>query len=151
MSSSTPGGASRRTLLTAAAVGAAGTVAGCDSYAPDVPAAPSAADGGGQSPSPGGGEAPPLGRIEDIPVGGGTIFANAKVVVTQPEAGTVKAFSVACTHQGCAVSEVADGTINCACHGSKFRVSDGSVANGPATAALAPVNVNVQDGAIRLA
>jgi Rieske Fe-S protein len=63
----------------------------------------------------------------------------------------VKAFSVACTHQGCAVSEVADGTIICACHGSKFRVADGSVANGPATTPLQEVNVNVQDGAIRLA
>ena len=150
MSSSTPGGASRRTLLTAAAVGAAGTVAGCPSSARAAPGAPPST-GGGPPRARGGGAARPLGRIEDIPVGGGTIYANAKVVVTQPEAGTVKAFSVACTHQGCAVSEVADGTINCACHGSKFRVSDGSVANGPATAPLAPVTVNVQDGAIRLA
>jgi Rieske Fe-S protein len=162
MRTSDPDGPTRRTLLTVAAVGAAGAVAGCESYgqptAPPPPAPPAA---GGQSPTDGGqspagdgqspAAAPPLAQVADIPVGGGAIFAAAKVVVTQPEAGTVKAFSVACTHQGCAVSDVTDGTINCACHGSKFKVADGSVTAGPANAPLQPVNVTVQDGAIRLA
>jgi len=58
-------------------------------------------------------------------------------VVTQPVSGTFKAFSATCTHQGCAVSEVANGTINCPCHGSRFAVADGSVTAGPATTPLA--------------
>ena len=37
-------------------------------------------------------------------MGGGTIFADKKVVVTQPEAGTFKAFDTTCPHQGCAVA-----------------------------------------------
>jgi Rieske Fe-S protein len=161
-----PGGPTRRTVLAVATVGAAGAAAGCESYGeptsappPNAGQQPGGASPSGASPSgasPGGESpaapaAPPLAQVADIPVGGGTVFADAKVVVTQPEAGTVKAFSVACTHQGCAVSEVSDGTINCTCHGSKFRVADGSVAAGPARAPLQPVNVAVQDGAISLA
>lgn len=47
-----------------------------------------------------------LGPTSDIPVGGGTIFQDERVVVTQPEEGTFKAFTAVCTHQGCVVSEV---------------------------------------------
>ncbi len=47
-----------------------------------------------------------LGATADIPVGGGKIFNDQKVVVTQPEAGQFKAFSAVCTHQGCIVSSV---------------------------------------------
>ena len=52
-------------------------------------------------------------------------------MLTQPEAGTFTAFSATCTHQGCAVTEVVGGTINCPCHGSKFAIADGSVTAGP--------------------
>jgi len=91
-----------------------------------------------------------LAQTGDIPVGGGTVFAAAKVVVTQPQPGTIKAFSAVCTHQGCTVGDVSGGTINCPCHGSKFRVADGSVANGPAAAPLPAVNVRVEGTAIHL-
>lgn len=77
-----------------------------------------------------------LAATSDIPVGGGTVFADRKLVVTQPVRGTFKAFSATCTHQGCTVSRVANGTINCPCHGSKFAIADGSVVQGPARAPL---------------
>ncbi len=63
--------------------------------------------------------------LKDVPVGGGVVLADQKIVVTQPVAGTVKAFSAVCTHAGCAVADVTDGTINCPCHGSRFAIADG--------------------------
>jgi Rieske Fe-S protein len=49
------------------------------------------------------------------------------------------------------VRAVAAGTINCFCHGSRFRISDGSVAGGPAEGPLAPRRIVVRDGTISLA
>jgi len=92
-----------------------------------------------------------LAKTTDIPEGGGTVFANQKVVVTQPTSGEFKAFSAVCPHQGCLVNAVADGTINCPCHGSKFKIADGSVATGPATQALAAANITVSGDSVTLA
>lgn len=78
-----------------------------------------------------------------IPVGGGRIFGDQKVVVTQPTEGEFKAFTTVCTHQGCQVAEVANGTINCPCHGSKFDIATGEVASGPATRPLPSKSVSV--------
>jgi Rieske Fe-S protein len=89
-----------------------------------------------------------LGPSKDVPVGGGTIYADQKVVVTQPTEGDFKAFSSICTHQGCPVSNVDGGTINCTCHGSKFSITDGSVVNGPATSGLSAVAVSVEGGSV---
>ncbi len=68
----------------------------------------------------------------DVPVGGGKILKDEKVVVTQPTAGTYKAFSATCTHSGCLVGSVKNDKIVCPCHGSEFSVTDGSVQKGPA-------------------
>jgi Rieske Fe-S protein len=92
-----------------------------------------------------------LAKTTDIPVGGGTIFQDQKVVVTQPTQGEFKAFSAVCTHKGCAVASVEDGTINCPCHGSKFAIADGAVANGPAEQPLPAKNITVQGDEITLA
>lgn len=89
-----------------------------------------------------------LGPVSDVPVGGGKVYANAKVVVTQPTAGQYKGFTAVCTHMGCIVADVAGGTINCGCHGSKFKIADGSVANGPASNPLASVQVTVKGNQI---
>lgn len=72
----------------------------------------------------------------DVPVGGGTILADEKIVVTQPTAGEFKAFSAVCTHKRCPVSSVNGGEITCPCHGSRFSIEDGSVVAGPAPAPL---------------
>ena len=92
-----------------------------------------------------------LAGTSDIPVGGGAVFAEQDVVVTQPEAGEFRAFSATCTHQGCPVTEVVDGTINCNCHGSKFAVEDGSVVDGPADSPLPEREISVAEEQIRLA
>ncbi|MFE5833199.1 Rieske (2Fe-2S) protein [Streptomyces sp. NPDC056488] len=148
---------SRRTVLLAAA---ALTATGCGSDGDDdggdggtATATPEAPESPEASESPDSpeedGEA--LARTSEIPVGGGAVFAEEKVVVTQPTAGEFKAFSAVCTHQGCLVNRVADGTIDCPCHGSKFRVADGSVVTGPATRPLPAERIDVSGGTISLA
>ncbi|KOV70097.1 Rieske (2Fe-2S) protein [Streptomyces sp. MMG1121] len=91
-----------------------------------------------------------LGKTGDIPEGGGKIFKDEKVVVTQPSKGDFKAFSAICTHEGCTVSKVVDGTIDCPCHGSKFHIADGAVAHGPATRPLPAKSIKVEGNSIRL-
>jgi Rieske Fe-S protein len=91
-----------------------------------------------------------LASTGDIPVGGGTVFASQKVVVTQPTPGTFEAFSAICTHQGCTVNKVTSGTIDCPCHGSKFAIADGSVVHGPASRPLPKRQVTVAGDAILL-
>jgi Rieske Fe-S protein len=139
----------RRTVLAAGAAGAAALVAGCgDGGGGGDPATrpPTGTTEDGASPSPAGEE---LARTGDIPVGGGKVFADRKIVVTQPEAGSFKAFSAVCTHQGCTVANVSDGTINCLCHGSKFTITDAAVETGPATKPLPAEPITVSGDSIR--
>lgn len=92
-----------------------------------------------------------LTTTSDIPEGGGKVFGDKKVVVTQPTAGDFKAFSAVCTHQGCAVKSVQEGVIHCPCHNSNFSIADGSVKSGPATKALPSVPIKVSGDSITLA
>jgi Rieske Fe-S protein len=80
----------------------------------------------------------------DVPVGGGTIIAATKTVVTQPKAGEFKAFSSICTHMGCPVAKVTQSTIDCSCHGSQYDIATGAVTRGPATKPLPPKTVTVK-------
>ncbi|MCX5395720.1 Rieske (2Fe-2S) protein [Streptomyces sp. NBC_00102] len=92
-----------------------------------------------------------LGSTGDVPEGGGKVFAEQGVVVTQPTAGEFKAFSSTCTHQGCAVSGVTNGAITCPCHQSTFDPATGEPTGGPATVALPAKEIKVADGSITLA
>jgi Rieske Fe-S protein len=132
-----PASTRRGVLLGVGLVGVAGTLTACGGSKKD------SADSSGGDGS--------LGKTSAIPVGGGEIFKDQKVVVTQPTAGQFKAFSAVCTHRGCTVATVSDGKIHCPCHGSAFNISDGSVANGPADKPLETKSVKVQNGEITLA
>ncbi len=79
--------------------------------------------------------------VADVPEGGG--LARDGVVVTQPSAGTFKAFDAECPHQGCGVSEVTAEAIVCPCHGSSFDPTSGDVTQGPATEGLATKKATV--------
>lgn len=92
----------------------------------------------------------PVTPTDAVPVGGGIVLAAHGVVITQPREGEFRAFDARCTHRGCTVRSVVAGTINCLCHGSRFRITDGSVAGGPAPAPLPPRTIVVADGMITL-
>jgi Rieske Fe-S protein len=91
-----------------------------------------------------------LGAASEIPVGGGKIYNAARVVVTQPARGQYKAFSAVCTHVGCIMSAVAGGTIDCPCHGSQFKITNGAVVTGPAPSPLPPKQIKIVDGHVIL-
>ena len=153
---SVTGGASRRAvLLGMGAVGAAGVLAACGGdESPNPPAAPGNTSGGGGATTSGsaGGPAQPGAPdgipVANVPVGGGVIDPERRVVVTQPVAGEFRAFDATCTHKYCMVTSVDGGLINCSCHFSQFRIEDGSVARGPAREPLPARNVTVTDGVI---
>ncbi|MGC0378221.1 Rieske (2Fe-2S) protein [Streptomyces sp. SAI-229] len=140
--------ATRRTVLLA--TGAAALTAGCGSDGGDGGNGGDGRDGGR-----GGTSSETTGRklvsTADVPVGGGTVLPDERIVVTQPREGVFKAFSAICTHQNCVVTGVADGTVDCACHGSRFRITDGSVERGPATRPLPEEPVTVEGNSIRRA
>lgn len=137
-------GPSRRTVLASAGLAGVGVtvLAGCGAAEDAASSAASTAKDAATS------------AVKDaiskatIPVGGGKIFTDQKVVVTQPTSGEFKAFSAVCTHQACLVTTVANGTINCACHGSEYDITTGAVKKGPATKALPEKSVAVSGDGI---
>jgi Rieske Fe-S protein len=141
----------RKQFLLGAGLGLVGAVvAACSTYGrkPETTSEPSTTSG--PAPAPGGPAAPAanvIAKTSEVPVGSGVIVND--VVVTQPSAGVFQGFSATCTHAGCTVNKVADGTIDCPCHGSKFNL-DGTVAHGPAQKPLAVKNVTVQGDSIVL-
>ena len=145
--------ASRRALLAGAGVTCAAMLAGCSaSGASSGGAAPApsgtATSAGGSAPTTGGSAPGALAATSQIPVGGGKIIDGPNIVITQPQSGSFRAFSAICTHQGCIVSTVSGGTINCPCHGSKYSIKDGSVVNGPAPSPLAAIAIKVEGTSI---
>lgn len=85
-----------------------------------------------------------LTSTDQVPVQGGIVLIDQKVVITQPTAGDFKAFTAICTHQGLLVGEVENGVIHCDNHGSEFDFSTGEVTQGPATQPLAEVAIKVK-------
>jgi Rieske Fe-S protein len=152
---------SRRALLIGAGVTCAAMLTGCTTYdanssggffgpAPATSGAATAVGGASAAGAPAGSAptASALTSTSDVPDGGGKIIDGLNIVITQPQAGSFKAFTAVCTHEGCIVSTVSGGTINCPCHGSKFSIKDGSVVNGPATRPLAPIAIKVEGTSI---
>jgi nitrite reductase/ring-hydroxylating ferredoxin subunit len=144
----TSGLSRRRALTGAAGVGIALPVlAACagDDDGGSVAQDPDPSPSGSSTPS-GSASAPAaagFAAVADIPVGGGAVFPDEGVVVTQPTAGDFKGFDIQCTHAGCPVSEVTS-TINCPCHGSRFSLTDGAPERGPASEPLGSVELSVQ-------
>jgi cytochrome b6-f complex iron-sulfur subunit len=139
----------RRGLLKAAcATCAALGVASCGGGS-----SPSTANGGGPASTQASGAASPsaagtsgvIVKLAAIPVGGsvsGRGPNGEKLLLAQPTAGTVVAFSAICTHQGCTVEP--DGKkLACPCHGSVYDAFTGKNISGPAPSPLHPFAVKV--------
>jgi len=156
----------RGVLLGVGIAGIGGVLAGCSTAAvpydadeagavpgQQAPAASTTSAMAGQPAAQGSGAAMGtlLGQVTEIPVGGGKVFPSQKVVVTQPAKGEFKAFSAVCTHVGCVCNVVANGTINCPCHGSEFKITNGAVVTGPAPTSLPARTIAISDNKIYLA
>ena len=140
--------ATRRGVLAGVGlVGLAGVITACG--AGSSSSTPAASAPGGQA-AGSAAAANALAATSDIPVGGGTIFTGPKVVVTQPTANEFKAFSAVCTHMGCIVSQVSNGTIDCPCHGSQYNITTGAVVAGPAPLPLPAEQIKVSGDSIFL-
>ena len=146
----------RGVLASVGLVGLAGAVSACTSSGSPVGTSGGANGGtgagaaGASTPAAAGNGANALAATSEIPVGSGKIFTSEKVVVTQPVSGDFKAFSAVCTHMGCIVNQISDGTIDCPCHGSQFSIKDGSVVGGPAPSPLAAEAIKVSGTSIIL-
>jgi nitrite reductase/ring-hydroxylating ferredoxin subunit len=145
----------RRALLAGAGVTCAALLAGCSTHdasnGGSTPSAAGAATSAAGATTSAAGSAPPAGALattSQIPDGGGKIIDGVNIVITQPETGAFRAFTAICTHQGCIVNSVSNGTINCPCHGSKYSIKDGSVVNGPAPSPLAAIAIKVEGTSI---
>lgn len=144
-----PSGVSRRAVVAGAGgVAAAGLLTACGGTPAPAPAPAASATA---APAPAAPTGTALTSTADVPVGGGTVFADQDVVVTQPTAGEFKAFSATCAHQGCKVNAVADGAIVCPCHKSMFAIADGAVTGGPAKSPLPEKSITVEGDSIVLA
>lgn len=128
MSEVRPEGLPRRAVLLGAA---AVPLAACAKTAD----APAAAPQTGQ----------PLAAVSDVPLGSGVVVEGT--VVTQPSQGVFKGFKARCTHAGCALTEISEGTLTCRCHGSRFDLN-GAVVRGPATEPLVSRPVTVRGAEI---
>ena len=140
---------SRRGVVGGAAVALAGGVAGFlvagrSSGSRSAPGT-TAANAYGPPARSGGGALVALARV---PSGGGVVLTGQKVVVTRTPDGAVHAFSAVCTHEGCTVTSVARGTIDCPCHGSRFDAGTGAVVAGPAPRGLPRIGVAVRGGQV---
>ena len=144
----------RRAVVRGVVVAGVGAVVGWavarNSAAANGSSNPAAANGYGYAKPPGSssGNGRRLVAESAVPAGGGVVVRSAKVVLTRDDGGGLHAFSAVCTHQGCLVSSVRSGTIDCPCHGSRFAAATGKVVAGPAPAPLPAVSVDVVGGVV---
>jgi Rieske Fe-S protein len=150
-SARTDAGVSRRKVLvagTGTALGV-GLLAACGDDPEATPSAGSSSTTPAESASSGGSESgggKALAKVSDIPVGGAVAAESSDgkpIIVSQPAAGEVVAFSAICTHKGCTVAPEATNLM-CPCHGSTYDLATGENTGGPAPKPLTEIAVKVE-------
>lgn len=152
----------RRTFLCFTGVCAGGVIlGGCNNETATPSATPSTNDTIGNSTTPSdttifGRPSSPqntsLVALSDVPLGGAISVTGPGgewLIVSQPTAGAVIAFSARCTHQGCIISP-AGKSLDCPCHGSSYDYETGAVLAGPAVFPLPAIAVIVADAQVVL-
>ncbi len=144
----------RRCVLSAGAVAVAGAGAltACSSDEVTDTASSAAGEAGEAAASAASGAVGAVvAQVADVPVGGATVkdIGGQQVVLSQPEAGTIEAFSAVCPHQGGIVAPEGDELV-CPLHGSRFNEATGELIQGPATRGLDTVSVSVDGDGIVL-
>lgn len=134
----------------AACAGDDGATTAADPAAPATDAPPTPDPTPVETPTPTEAPTTDFASTADVPVGGGAVFEEQRLVVTQPTAGEFVGFSFVCTHTGCPVNQVTD-SIRCPCHGSTFSLVDGAPTGGPATRPLDPMPLRIEGDRISLA
>ncbi len=130
----------------AACAGSSGTAATVASApAPAASSAPPSAASAG-----GGGAGAALAKLSDVPVGGAISAQDAgkPIIIAQPTAGKVVAFTAICTHLGCTVAPSTGTVLKCPCHGSTYDATTGANTGGPAPRPLAGIPVTVSGDSI---
>ena len=153
--SHTAPGTSRRNVLAAGAGTALGATVlaacgggGSDSTKGSSGSSPASSASSGNAGGGGGGTV--LAEVADVPVGGAVSAKDSDgkpVLVAQPTAGQVVAFSAICTHMGCTVAP-GDKQFECPCHGSTYDLATGDNTGGPAPRPLAKIAVKVEKGEV---
>lgn len=140
-----PSDLTRRSLFAVSGVGAGALLlSGCSSDG--------ASDSGSSSKdTPGASGSESAITLSSIPVGGGISAKHngAPIVVEQPTAGTVVAFSAICPHQGCVVAPQ-KSIFACPCHGSQFDGATGAVERGPAPRGLTKLTATVDGNTVTI-
>jgi cytochrome b6-f complex iron-sulfur subunit len=143
--------ASRRQVIATGvvAVTGVGALAGCGGSSGTASGASSAAAAPAASSSGSGGAA--LAKVSDVKVGTAISAKTADgkpIIVAQPTAGQVVAFTAICTHQGCTVAPATGMQLKCPCHGSTYDAATGKNTGGPAPSPLAAIPVKVEGDSI---
>jgi cytochrome b6-f complex iron-sulfur subunit len=140
-------GSSSSSTATSAAATSAAAPPTSDPASSMTTSSPASASGGTSASSSASGKQ--VAKVSDIPVGGSisATLDGKPIILAQPTAGKIVAFTAICTHQGCTVNP--DGaTLECPCHGSTFDAFTGQNTGSPAPSPLAAIPVTVSGRAV---
>jgi Rieske Fe-S protein len=84
------------------------------------------------------GQPVPIPVPPDVPAG---LSVVGQAIVHRSPESAVRAYAARCTHLGCRLDRIVDGTIICPCHGSRFA-ADGHATRGPAQQPLTQLRVS---------